>query len=41
MESGYNNRLVSSTGARGIMQLLPTTFKFAENVLIGTTTCER
>ena len=35
MESGYNNNLVSSVGARGIMQLLPTTFKFAENVLIG------
>jgi LysM repeat protein len=35
MESGYNNRLVSSVGARGIMQLLPTTFRFAESVLIG------
>jgi LysM repeat protein len=35
MESGYNNGLVSSVGARGIMQLLPTTFKFAESVLIG------
>ena len=35
MESGYNNALVSSVGARGIMQLLPTTFHFAENVLIG------
>ena len=35
MESGYNNNLVSSVGARGIMQLLPTTFKFAESVLIG------
>jgi LysM repeat protein len=35
MESGYNNHLVSSVGARGIMQLLPTTFRFAENVLIG------
>ena len=34
MESGYNNALVSSAGARGIMQLLPTTFSFAENVLI-------
>jgi soluble lytic murein transglycosylase-like protein len=34
MESGYNNALVSSVGARGIMQLLPTTFHFAENVLI-------
>jgi hypothetical protein len=34
MESGYNNHLVSSVGARGIMQLLPSTFHFAENVLI-------
>ncbi|HEX4324037.1 MAG TPA: peptidoglycan-binding protein [Gaiellaceae bacterium] len=35
MESGYNNALVSSVGARGIMQLLPTTFRFSESVLIG------
>jgi LysM repeat protein len=35
MESGYNNALVSSAGARGIMQLLPSTFRFAETVLIG------
>jgi LysM repeat protein len=35
MESGYNNHLVSSVGARGIMQLLPTTFRFSETVLIG------
>ena len=35
MESGYNNHLVSSVGARGIMQLLPTTFHFAEATLIG------
>ena len=35
MESGYNNHLVSSVGARGIMQLLPTTFRFAETSLIG------
>jgi hypothetical protein len=35
MESGFNNRLVSRVGARGIMQLLPSTFRFAENVLIG------
>jgi LysM repeat protein len=35
MESGYNNGLVSSVGARGIMQLLPTTFRFSESVLIG------
>jgi LysM repeat protein len=35
MESGYNNKLVSSVGARGIMQLLPSTFRFAETVLVG------
>ena len=35
MESGYNNTLVSSVGARGIMQLLPTTFRYSETVLIG------
>jgi LysM repeat protein len=35
MESGYNNSLVSSVGARGIMQLLPTTIRFVETVLIG------
>ena len=35
MESGYNNALVSSVGARGIMQLLPTTWSFVEHVLIG------
>ncbi len=34
MESGYNNTLVSSVGARGIMQLLPSTFRFSETVLI-------
>ena len=34
MESGYNNHLVSSVGARGVMQLLPSTFRFAETVLI-------
>jgi hypothetical protein len=35
MESGYNNALVSPVGARGIMQLLPSTFRFSERVLIG------
>src|SRR5215471_7638780 len=34
MESGYNNALVSNVGPRGIMQLLPTTFRCAETVLI-------
>jgi soluble lytic murein transglycosylase-like protein len=35
MESGYNNRLVSKTGARGIMQIEPYTWRFVEDVLIG------
>jgi LysM repeat protein len=35
MESGYNNALVSSTGARGIMQVEPYTWRFVEEVLIG------
>ena len=35
MESGYQNDVVSSVGARGIMQLLPSTWKYVENVLIG------
>jgi LysM repeat protein len=35
MESGYNNRLVSATGARGIMQIEPYTWRFVETVLIG------
>ena len=35
MESGYNNSLVSSVGAQGVMQLLPTTWDYVETVLIG------
>jgi LysM repeat protein len=35
MESGYNNSVVSSVGAQGIMQLLPTTWDYVEQVLIG------
>lgn len=35
LESGYNNRLVSSTGARGIMQVEPYTWRFVEAMLIG------
>lgn len=34
MESGYNNSLVSSAGARGIMQLLPSTWSYVTGVLI-------
>jgi LysM repeat protein len=35
MESGYNNSMVSSVGARGVMQLLPTTWTYVEQSLIG------
>jgi LysM repeat protein len=35
MESGYNNSLVSPVGARGVMQLLPSTWSYVETVLIG------
>src|SRR5579862_3310018 len=35
MESGYQNDVVSSVGAQGVMQLLPTTWKYVENVLVG------
>jgi LysM repeat protein len=35
MESGYNNEVVSSVGAQGVMQLLPSTWRYVETVLIG------
>jgi soluble lytic murein transglycosylase-like protein len=35
MESGYNNTMVSNVGAQGVMQILPTTWTYVENVLIG------
>jgi LysM repeat protein len=35
MESGYNNAMVSSVGAQGVMQLLPSTWTYVEDVLIG------
>jgi soluble lytic murein transglycosylase-like protein len=35
MESGYNNDVVSSVGAQGVMQLLPSTWDYVESVLIG------
>jgi soluble lytic murein transglycosylase-like protein len=35
MESGYNNAMVSSVGARGVMQLLPSTWSYVEDVLLG------
>jgi LysM repeat protein len=34
MESGYNNSVVSSVGAQGVMQLLPSTWDYVETVLI-------
>ncbi len=34
MESGYNNAVVSSVGAQGVMQLLPSTWDYVEQVLI-------
>jgi LysM repeat protein len=34
MESGYNNSVVSSVGAQGVMQLLPSTWDYVESVLI-------
>jgi len=33
MESGYNNNLVSSAGATGVMQLLPQTWDYVETVV--------
>jgi soluble lytic murein transglycosylase-like protein len=35
MESGYQNHVVSSTGAFGIMQVAPETWDFVETVLLG------
>lgn len=35
MESGYQTRLVSSAGARGVLQTLPVTRDYVESVLIG------
>jgi hypothetical protein len=35
MESGYHPGLVSSSGARGVMQVLPTTKDYVETVLLG------
>jgi len=35
MESGYQTRLVSSAGARGVLQTLPATREYVETVLIG------
>jgi LysM repeat protein len=35
MESGFNNGVVSSVGAQGVMQLLPSTWDYVEQSLIG------
>lgn len=35
MESGYQPRVVSSAGAKGVLQLLPVTRQFVEDVLVG------
>jgi soluble lytic murein transglycosylase-like protein len=35
MESGYQQDVVSSVGARGVMQLLPETWEFVDVVLLG------
>jgi LysM repeat protein len=35
MESGFNNSMVSPAGARGVMQLLPTTWDYVETSLLG------
>src|SRR5436190_6679815 len=35
MESGYQNDVVSPVGAQGVMQLLPSTWMYVEQVLIG------
>jgi peptidoglycan hydrolase-like protein with peptidoglycan-binding domain len=37
MESGYQTGLVSSAGARGVLQTLPSTRRFVEDVLLGHT----
>jgi hypothetical protein len=34
MESGYNPRLVSKAGARGVLQVLPVTHRYVETVLL-------
>jgi LysM repeat protein len=35
MESGFNNSVVSSVGAQGVMQVLPSTWDYVETSLIG------
>lgn len=35
VESGYQPHVVSSAGARGVMQVVPATWRFVEDVLVG------
>jgi LysM repeat protein len=35
MESGYNNAMVSPVGAQGVMQIMPATWTYVEDSLIG------
>jgi soluble lytic murein transglycosylase-like protein len=35
MESGYQTRIVSNAGARGVLQTLPSTRKYVEDVIAG------
>jgi soluble lytic murein transglycosylase-like protein len=34
-ESGFNNSLVSASGAQGVMQVTPETWDYVETVLVG------
>ncbi len=35
MESGFQPHVVSPTGARGVMQIMPATWRFVEDVILG------
>jgi N-acetylmuramoyl-L-alanine amidase len=35
LESGFDNSAVSSAGARGVMQIIPSTWEFIEDELVG------
>lgn len=41
MESGYNNEMVSPVGARGVMQVMPETWTYVEDVLLGRKVADR
>ena len=38
MESGFQQNVVSNVGAIGVMQLLPETWEWVDQILLGTTT---